>query len=159
MFQPFQQDLGWKYTTAIFLRVQSDTWNCGVFLVGFLHSLLFGINPRHLTPELMAEYRKRIFDDLHGAKVKVYPASPWIQYNPGKIIQKSLPPLPGDVSRSITNKKRGTRILDFAVAKKASKVLRKGRAAAKTKKKEARVLKLEADAKAQGILDEYQKMR
>jgi Ulp1 family protease len=94
LFQPFQQDLGWKYTTDKLLKVQNDMDNCGVFLVGFIHCLLFRINPRHLTHALMAEYRKRIFDELHGAKVKVYGPSPWIQHNPVKCIQKSLPPLP-----------------------------------------------------------------
>jgi Ulp1 family protease len=35
MFQPFQQDLGWKYTTDKLLRVQSDGFNCGGFWLGF----------------------------------------------------------------------------------------------------------------------------
>jgi hypothetical protein len=155
VFQPFQQDLGWKYTTDKLLKVQNDMNNCGVILVGFIHCLLFGINLRHLTHALMAEYRKRIFDELHGAKVKVYRPTPWIQYNPVTRVQKSLLPLPDAVSRSIINKRRGTRILNFAEFKKVSEELRTGRAAEQKKKKEARVLKLAADAKAQGILDEY----
>jgi hypothetical protein len=159
MFQPYQPDLGWKYTTDKDLRVQNDSWNCGVFMVGFLHCLLFGINPRHLTPELMVEYRKRIFDDLHGERVKVYPASPWMKYKPGKIIQTSLPPLPGDVSRSIANKRRGTRILSFQAAKDVADNLRKDRAKEKEKRKVEREKRSLEAAKAQRILDEYRKRR
>jgi hypothetical protein len=112
-------------------------------LVGFIHCLLFGINPRHLTNALMAEYRKRIFDDLHVEKVKVYGPTPWIQYNPVKCVQKYFPPLPDAVSRSIINKRRGTCILNFADFKKVSEEMRTGRAAEQKNKKEARVKRKE----------------
>jgi hypothetical protein len=35
------------------LTVQGDSYNCGVFMVGYFHCLLFGMNPRHLTPALV----------------------------------------------------------------------------------------------------------
>jgi hypothetical protein len=79
MFQPYQQDLGcWKYMVDRQLAVQGDFYNCGVFMVGYFHCLLFGMNPRHLTPALMAEYCKRIFGAMHGEKVVTYGPSPWI---------------------------------------------------------------------------------
>jgi hypothetical protein len=68
LFQPYQQDLGWKYTVDKELAVQGDFYNCGVFMVGYFHCLLFRMNPRHLTPALMGEYRKRIFGAMHGKK-------------------------------------------------------------------------------------------
>jgi hypothetical protein len=58
MFQPYQQGLGWKCMMDEELAVQGDTYNCGVFMIGYFHCLLFGMNPRRLTPELMAGYRK-----------------------------------------------------------------------------------------------------
>jgi hypothetical protein len=105
LFQPYQQDLGWKYTVDTEIAVQGDYFSWGVFVVGYFHCLLFGMNPRHLTPALMAEYRKRIFGAMHSAKVVEYGPSTWMAYNPVKRIQDPLPALANAVSRSIKNKK------------------------------------------------------
>jgi hypothetical protein len=158
LFQPYQQNLGWKYTMDTELTVQSDGFNCGVFMVGYFHCLLFGMNPRHVTPALMAEYRKRIFDDLHGAEVVVYGPSPWMAYHRVKRIQDPFPALANPVSRSINNKRRGTCILNFEEFKKTSNKLRQRRADEQKKRREARVLKLAADATAQRIMEESEKM-
>jgi hypothetical protein len=94
MSQPYQQDLGWKYMVDRQLAVQGDSYNCGVFMVGYFHCLLFGMNPRHLTPALMAKYRKCIFGAMHGEIVVTYGTSPWIDLNPEKSIQEPFPALP-----------------------------------------------------------------
>jgi hypothetical protein len=117
------------------------------------------MNPRHLTPALMEEYRKCIFGAMYGTKVVEYGMSPWMAYNPVKRIQDPLPALANAVSRSIKNKRRGTRILDFDVFKKTSERLRKGRAEEKEQRRDARVLKLVVDAIAQRKMDESAKIR
>jgi hypothetical protein len=160
LFQPYQQDLGWKYTVDTELTVQHDGYNYGVFMVGYFHCLLFGMNPRHLTPALMAKYRKRIFGATHGAKVLEYGPSPWIAFNPVKRIQDHpLPALATTISRSIKNKRRGTRILNFAEFKKSAKILKNVRAAEQKQRRDTCVLKLAADAITQTKIDESAKIR
>jgi hypothetical protein len=127
LFQPYQPGLGWKYTVDTELTVQGDSYNCGVFMVGYLHCLLFGMNPRHLTAALMEEYRKCIFRAMHGAKVVEYGPSPWMAFNPVKRIQDPLLALANAVSRSIKNTRRGTRILNFAEFKKNAQTLENAR--------------------------------
>jgi hypothetical protein len=159
LFQPYQQDLGWKYTVDTELAVQGDFFNCGVFMVGYFHCLLYGMNPRHLTPALMAEYRKRIFGAMHGAKVVEYGPSLWMAFNPVKRIQDPLPALANAVSRSIKNKRRVTCILNFEEFKKNAKKLRNARAAEQKQRRDTRVLKLVADAIAQKKMDESAKIQ
>jgi hypothetical protein len=159
LFQPYQRDLGWKYTVDTEITVQGDVFNCGVFMVGYFHCPLFGMNPRHLTPALMEEYRKFIFGAMHGAKVVEFGPSSWMAYNPVKRIQDPLPALANAVSRSIKNKRRGTRILDFDVFKKTSERLRNVRAEEQKQRRDARVLKLAADAIVQRKMDESAKMQ
>jgi hypothetical protein len=108
----------------------------------------------------MEEYRKCIFGAMHGAKVVEYGPSPWMAYNPVKRIQDPIPALVNAVSRSIKNKRRGTRIVDFDVfLKKTSERLRRGRAEEQKQRRDARVLKLAADAIAQRKMDESAKMQ
>jgi hypothetical protein len=117
------------------------------------------MNPRHLTPALLAEYRKRIFGAMYGAKVLKYGPSPWIAFNPVKRIQEPLPALATAVSCSIKNKRRGTRILNSAEFMKSAEILKNVRAAEQKQRRDARVLKLMSDAITQRKKDEAAKVR
>jgi hypothetical protein len=99
LFQPYQRDLGWKYTVDTELTVEGDFFNCGVLMGGYFHCLLFGMNPRHLTPALMAEYRKRVFRRYARRKsrgvraVTVDGLQPWKAYSrpPSSLGQRRVP--------------------------------------------------------------------
>jgi hypothetical protein len=63
------------------------------------------------------------------------------------------------VSRSIKNKRRGTRILNFEEIKKSAKIFKNAREAEQKERRDKRVLKLEADAITQRKKDEAAKIR
>jgi hypothetical protein len=151
LFSPFQPDLGWKYMVDKQLAFQRDGYNCGVFMIGYFHCLLFGMNPRRLTTPLMTEYCQRIFAAMHGAKVKVYPPSLWQELNPEKRKQAPLPALTSAVYRSIAKKRRkgtsstGSHLLNFDQLKENATALRNERAAQEQERRDRRALKVEAD--------------
>jgi hypothetical protein len=71
MFQPYQQDLGWKYMVDKELAVQGDSYNCGVLMVGYFHCLLFRMNPRQWqsTANAFWGYARRKSSGLHTVTV------------------------------------------------------------------------------------------
>jgi hypothetical protein len=165
LFSPFQPDLGWRYMVDKQLAFQHDGYNCGVFMIGYFHCLLFGMNPRRLTAPLMTEYRQRIFAAMHGAKVKVYPPSPWQELSPEKHKQAPLPALTPAVSRSIAKKRRqgtsstGSHLLNFDQFRENATALRKERAAQQQERRDERALKVEADRVRQKARDAIAKIQ
>jgi hypothetical protein len=147
------------------LAFQRDGYNCGVFMIGYFHCLLFGMNPRRLTAPLMTEYRQRIFAAMHGAKVKVYPPSPWQEPNPEKRKQAFLPALTPAISRSIAKKRRegtsstGSHLLNFDQLKENATALRNEWAAQEQERRDGRALKVEADKVRQKASDVIAKIR
>jgi hypothetical protein len=84
---------------------QLDGFNCGVLLLGYVVCFLFGMNPGKLSPDLIADYRIRLFCDLFDDQVLVdptrivsYPPAPWARTTTGtpslRIKLSILPPSP-----------------------------------------------------------------
>jgi hypothetical protein len=102
---------------------------------------------------------------MHGAKVKVYPPSPWQDMNREKRKQAPLPALTPAVSRSIAKKRRegtsstGSHLLNFDQLKENATALRKERAAQEQERRDGRALKVEADKVRQKASDAIAKIR
>jgi hypothetical protein len=146
------------------LAFQRDGYNCGVFMIGYFHCLLFGMNPRRLTAPLMTECCQHIFATMHGAKVKVYPPSPWQDMNREKRKQAPLPALTPAVSRSIAKRRRegtsstGSHLLNFDQLKENATAFRKERVAQEQERRDGRALKVEADKVRQKASDAIAKI-
>jgi hypothetical protein len=78
---------------------------------------------------------------------------------PCKAYSRPLPALANAVSRSIKNKRRGTRILNFAEFKKTAEKIKNARAKEQKQRRDTRDLKLAADAITQRKMDESAKIR
>jgi hypothetical protein len=83
MFGSHKPDRGWVFRVDNTVTQQNDTWNCGVFTLGYVICLLFEMNPNKLTPMLIADYRIRLFCDLFDEQVlqdkkrrAIYPPPP-----------------------------------------------------------------------------------
>jgi hypothetical protein len=97
--------MGWVFRVDNKVSHQMDSFNCGVFLLGYVVCFLFGMNPSKLSPALIADYRIRLFCDLFDEQVLVdpmrvvsYPSTPWARTATGtpslRIKLPLLPPSP-----------------------------------------------------------------
>jgi Ulp1 family protease len=107
MFGSHRPDRGWVFRVDSIVSQQSDTWNCGVFALGYVICFLFGMNPNKLKPDLIEDYRIHLFCDLFDEQVLVdptrivsHPPPPWASTESGtpsrriKIKLATLPPSP-----------------------------------------------------------------
>jgi hypothetical protein len=107
MFGSHRPDRGWVFRVDSMVSQQKDTWNCGVFALGYVICFLFDMHPNKLKPDLIADYRIRLFCDLFDEQVLVdptrivsHPPPPWASTESGtpsrriKIKLATLPPSP-----------------------------------------------------------------
>jgi hypothetical protein len=104
MFGSHLPDRGWVFRVDSTVSHQTDTWNCGVFVLGYVVCFLFEMNPNKLKPDLIEDYRVRLFCDFFDEQVLVdptrivsYPPSPWASTEigtPSRRIKIKLSTLP-----------------------------------------------------------------
>ena len=120
LFNPFEKDYGWTFFNDTRVPKQPDGYNCGVFVIGYIRSLVLRSNPQYLQEHQLVEYRKTIFgfltptelmDKLKDKKPRylfqTYASAPWESsefFN--KLKTNGLPKL-----APLTDKDRGGRSL------------------------------------------------
>jgi Ulp1 family protease len=73
MFGSHRPDRGWVFRVDSTVSQQIDTWNCGVFVLGYVVCFLFGMNPNKLKHDLIEDYLVRLFCNLFDEQVLVDP--------------------------------------------------------------------------------------
>jgi hypothetical protein len=98
LFLPHTKDMGWTFRVDTSLPGQTDGFNCGVFLLGYVACVLYEMNPCRLTPMLVQGYRIRLFGECSSFSlntdpncIKHHKGPPWV---PEKKSRVTLDPIP-----------------------------------------------------------------
>jgi hypothetical protein len=96
MFGSHRPNRGWVFRVECMVSQQKDTWNCGVFALGYVICFLFEMNPNKLKPDLNADYRICLFCGLFDGQVLVdptrmvsHPHPPGLALNPERHHEES----------------------------------------------------------------------
>jgi hypothetical protein len=143
--------MGWIFRVDTEVAHQIHDYNCGVFLLGYVACVLYGMSPRHLTPKLIEGFQIRLFGESTSLKlnadlvrIKGHPGSPWISENPFRPRLNPIPITPLSPNKAPRKTASSTRFvlpseqvkLDFNSLQEHAKAQRTAREAEAKKRKE-----------------------
>ena len=93
LFDPSKVDFGWRFYADKTLNIQRDTYNCGVWMLGYIACILYHVKPQALTDQMVKDYRKRIFNRLIDVnKMRNSQPQP-VVYGPPQWVEPTYPKL------------------------------------------------------------------
>jgi hypothetical protein len=153
MFWPHLKDMVWVFRVDNEVSPQIGGYNCGVFLLGYVACILYGMSPRRLIPELIEGFRIRLFGDscslqLHTDPIciKGHPDSPWITETPSRPKLGPIPPTPLSPCAKVWSTATATQVvllsnrskMDFEHLKQRANLMRAARLAKEEEQKKKR---------------------
>jgi hypothetical protein len=151
LFLPHTKDMGWTFRVDTEVPRQIEVFNCGVFLLGYVACVLYGMSPGRLNPMLIQGFLIRLFGECSSLKlntdllcIKRHKGSPWVSENSSRIILDPIPITPLSPNKALRKAASSTRFVlpservksNFDSFQERAKAQRKVRDAKAKKQKE-----------------------
>ena len=93
LFDPTKVDFGWRFYADKTLNIQRDTYNCGVWMLGYIACILYHVKPQSLKNQMVKDYRKKIFNRLVDVNKMRSSGSGPVLYGPANWVEQTYPKL------------------------------------------------------------------